>query len=219
MLACVNGKGDVVVQTYALSGFTKIDHGTKGDIIIVKDDHQYVEVSSQQNIIDILKVEVDGSTLKIRTENAKSIGKYEELKFYVHMPVVEDIQIGGAGTVTGGDSLTGDKFTCKVSSNGSIVLTGLHVSYTEIIIAGSGSVKLTGHADKSDMGVGSNGHVECFGLSSDETSVQLKGAGSIETLTNVKLTVLISGNGGVYYKGNPVISSTITGNGVLLQAP
>lgn len=217
LMACVNGKGDVTTETLGLNGFTKIDHGIKGDVILVKDDNQFVEVAAQQNIHDVLKVEVDGGTLKLRTKNGKSIGKYDELTFYVHAPFIEDVKIGGSGTVTGGNGITGARFTTKISANGQLKMTDLDVDYTEVIISGSGTAELSGHSDKSDFGVGSAGRVATFNLSSDVTNVQLKGNGSIETTTNVKLDVLISGSGGVYYKGNPQVVSKITGNGILVK--
>lgn len=219
LTACVNGKGDPVTQTFGLNGFTKLDHGIKGDVVLVKDDNQFVEVTAQQNIMDILDLSVSDGTLKLRTKKSKSIGNFDQLKFVVHAPLIENVKIGGAGTVTGGDGISGSDFRCRLAANGRLELTGMDVTYTEIIIAGAGVVKVQGTADKSDLGVGSSGAIEAFELSSDETNAQLKGNGSIQTRTNVKLNAILQGSGGIYYKGNPTVTSQITGNGILLQVP
>lgn len=217
LTACVNGKGEVVLHTYEATGFTKIDIGTKGDMVLVNDSSQFVEVSTQQNIHDILDISVDAGTLKIRTKKAKSIGHYDELKFYVHAPLIDYIRQAGEGTITGDSGIVGTEFSCRIVNNGRIELSGLHLAHTEVIIAGAGSVKLQGTCTNSEFGVGSSGRVEAFDLQSGTTDVQLKGNGSIETWTDTKLTVYISGTGGVYYKGNPEVSQTITGNGVLIK--
>lgn len=217
LMACVNGKGDVVLHTYEATGFTKIDHNIKGDMVLVKDSSEYVEVSTQQNIHDILDISVDAGTLKIRTKAAKSIGNYDELKFYVHTPFIDYIRLAGSGTITADTGIVGNDFSCKIINNGRIELSALNLAHVEVIISGAGSVKLQGYCDNSEFGVGSAGRVEAFELQSRITDVQLKGNGSIETSTSEKLTVFISGTGGVYYKGNPVVSQTITGNGVLIK--
>lgn len=217
LMACVRGKGDVVLHTYEATGFTKIDHNIKGDMVLVKDSSQFVEVSTQQNIHDILDISVDGGTLKIRTKAAKSISSYEELKFYVHTPFVDYIRLAGSGTITADTGIVGSDFSCKIINNGRIELTSLDLTHIEVIISGAGSVKLQGTCDNSEFGVGSAGRVEAFDLQSAITDVQLKGNGSIETWTDVKLTVFISGTGGVYFKGDPEVNQTITGNGVLVK--
>lgn len=217
LTACVNGKGDVVIQTFEISGFTKIDHGIKGDIVLVNDVNQFVEVHAQQNIIDILKIEKNGSTLEFRTKAAKSIGNYEELTYYVHCPVVEYIKIGGKGSVKGND-ITSDNFSCKLTADGKLELTEVNSSYVEIIATGAGNVIMKGNSDKTDIGVGSSAFIQCFELSSDNCDVQLKGNGSIQVKANNTLKVLISGSGTVYYKGTPSIDPTVTGSGIIVNA-
>jgi hypothetical protein len=219
LTACLNGKGEVVIQNFDVTGFTQIDHGIKGDVIIVNDVNQFVEVHAQQNVIDALKIESNGGTLKIRTQGGKSIGKYDELTYYVHMPLLERVVIGGKGTVKGAD-ITGDRFTCKLAADGKLELTGLDVSYTEVIITGAGKVLLKGESDKTDVGLGSAGHAQCFELFSKECNTQLKGNGIIEVMVIDKLDVVLSGSGTIYYKGNPpTITKNINGSGILVRVP
>lgn len=215
--ACVNGKGDVVVQNFDVSGFTKIDHGVKGDVVLVNDVNQFVEVHAQQNIINILKIDVEDNTLKIRTKSAKSIGNYEELTFYVHAPLIDYVKIGGKGTVKG-DNITGTNFSCRLTADGSLELAHINADYVEVIITGAGQVTLKGNSNKTDIGIGSSGHAKCFELLSKECNTQLKGNGIIETYAINKLDVQLSGNGTIYYKGNPTVTSHITGNGILVHS-
>lgn len=217
LTACVNGKGEVISQTHTPGTFSKIDQGIKGDVELVKDENIFVEVLAQQNIHDIIDIKTEDETLKIRTKSGKSIGKYEELKFFVHAPVIDNIRLSGSGNVTGGNGIIGEQLRIRVVNQGNIDLSGLDVSYLEVIIAGAGSVTLKGLSAKSDFGVGSNGRIEAYDLRSTETGAQLKGNGYIKTWTSNKLEVFLSGSGGIYYKGTPEIKSTITGNGVLLK--
>lgn len=215
--ACVNGKGDVVIKTYDVSGFSKIDHGVKGDVILVNDVNQYVEVHAQENILDILKIENDGNTLKIRTKSGKSIGKYEELTYYVHTPLIDQVTIGGKGTVTGSDITGTGNFTCKLSADGQLKLDEMDATNVEVVISGAGSVTLNGTADYSDLGVGSAGTIDCYGLTSKECRAELKGNGIIRTYVQNKFTVYITGSGTIYYKGDPTLDKHINGSGILVH--
>jgi hypothetical protein len=219
LYSCVNGKGDIVTETIGISGFTKIEHGTKGDVILVKDDNQFVEIIGQQNIIDILKLEVDGGKLKIKTKGGKSIGKYDQLTFYVHAPFIEEVKVSSAGTVTGGEGITGDNFSGVVSSNGKLEINDLDAEFVEAVVSGSGRLTLRGTATNAEFGVGSSGAIAGFELAVANNKVELRGNGIIETTTNSTLEVRLLGNGAIYYKGNPTISTPVNnGQGVLIDA-
>jgi hypothetical protein len=217
--SCINGKGELVTETLGINGFTKIDHGTKGDVVLVKDDNQFVVLTGQQNILDILNITVDGGTLKIRTKGGKSINKYSELKFEVHAPVINEIKVSGPGTVTGGQGIAGTNLSAVVSGSGKITLGEINAQKTEAIVSGSGSILLSGISAQGDMGIGSSGRIEAFGLTVADNKTEMRGNGVIETTTNNSLEVRILGMGTIRYKGYPTITTPVNnGQGFLVNA-
>jgi hypothetical protein len=219
LYACVNGKGEIITQTVGVSNFTKIEHGTKGRMTLVKDNNQFLVFTGHQNLFDILKIEVSSGVLKIRTKAGKSIGKFEELHFEVHTPYVEEIKVSGPGSVLSEENITGNRFTGVVSSNGELEVNQLDTDFTEAVISGSGSLTLRGKTKKAELGVGSAGQLYAFECVAKENLVELRGNGIIETTTTDKLNVRLIGNGGIYYKGNPEINMIVnSGQGVLVNA-
>jgi len=219
LYSCVNGKGELITETVGVNNFTKIDHGTKGRMTLVEDNNQFLVFTGHQNLFDILNIEVSSGVLKIRTKAGKSIGKYEEMHFEVHTPFVEEIKVSGPGSVLSEGNITGDRFTGVVSSNGKLEVNQLDTDFTEAVISGSGSLTLRGKTNKAELGVGSAGQLYAFEFIAKENLVELRGNGIIETTTTDKLDVRLIGNGGIYYKGNPVINTLVnSGQGVLINA-
>lgn len=214
--SCVNGRGEVVVETMEFGAFTKIDHNIKGDVIIVNDQNHFVEVHGQQNVLDAITISNDNGTLKIRTKGGKSIGKYEELTYYVHMSLLEEVKIGGKGTVKG-SNITGNKFITKISNDGKLEIDGIDADKVEAIIAGAGQMVLEGKTDKCELGVGSVGLLSAYELIARESEVELRGNGVIETYAIEKLTVFLLGNGTIYYKGNPTVKKEKHTAGILIH--
>jgi len=215
--ACVNGKGDIVTQTVNVSGFNRISHSTVGDVILVADVNQYIEVSSHENIIDALKFTVSGNQLKIGNKPGRNIGNYQELKIYIHTPPVEDIRISGSGSISGANVVASD-FSAKISGSGDINITGITSESVETDISGSGKITLSGLAGKSDFEISGSGSVRAFDLVSDKTKVAISGSGGVETTTVTSLDVKISGSGSVRYKGQPAINTDMSGSGSIQNA-
>ena len=92
-------------------------------------------------------------------------------------------------------------------------------SITEIELLGVGDFLLSG--DKQDelridfTGVG---NVKAFDMQVGNCYITLTGVGNCEVYVIDELDITITGVGSVYYKGNPVITSNITGIGQLINA-
>lgn len=215
--ACVNGKGDIVTQTFNVSGFDRVSHTVVGDVILVNDANQFVEVSSHQNIIDALKFTVSNGQLKISNKPGRNIGKYQELKIYVHTPVLNEIKISGSGSITGAN-ISAANFSAKISGSGDINISGIASESIETDISGSGKITLGGISNKSEFEISGSGDVYAFNLVSDKTEVDISGSGNVETTTITSLNVEISGSGNVKYKGQPGINTDMSGSGNLVNA-
>ena len=201
--SCVNGKGEVVTKTFPLTGFDKVDFSTQGEVILVVDDEQFVEVKSNQNIIDALKLEVSGTTLHIKTKSGKNIHKYDELTIFVHAPRINKVETSASGNITGGNGIAGPGFEAKTSASGNITITGIDSQDVDAETSASGNITLSGVSNKCDFEVDASGNIHAFGLESNETEAETSASGNIETRTNNVLRIKISASGNVSYKGTP----------------
>ena len=214
----VNGKGEVQTRTYDLSGFTKVDLSNQGDVVLVTDANQFVEVKTHENLFDAISLEVKDGRLKIKNKPGYSIGKYDELTYYVHAPSLTNVSVSGSGTITGDNGIAASNFNMDVSGSGDIRISGINSESIDADISGSGSIVLNGAANQSDLSISGSGNIKAFGLVSKKTEAKISGSGNIETTTTENLDVRISGSGNVRYKGQPVINTHMSGSGNLTNA-
>lgn len=217
MSACTDGKGEIVTKKYDLTGFKRISHGTKGEVVVVADANQYVEVHAQENIIGMLRIKVVGDRLDIGQKNMQIIGKVGELKFYVHTPALTGFEVSGSGNITG-HGVTAGEFTAKVSGSGTLDLSGIDGSSVKTDVSGSGKVTLRGTAGQSQFNISGSGRIHAFDLVSARTDADISGSGSVETTTTTTLNADISGSGTVRYKGQPQVTVSSSGSGTVVNA-
>lgn len=214
----VNGKGGVVTRNYDLPHFSRVHLSGIGRVELIKDANLFAEVKTHENLFDALRLEVTDGKLEIGTRNGYSIGKYDELTYYVHAPVIDAVNISGSGNITGGDGIAAASFLAKVSGSGDIHISGLAASLVEADISGSGNIHLGGISENTKMVVSGSGNIKGFDLTSAHTEARISGSGNIDTRTTTSLDVNISGSGNVNYKGQPSINVNISGSGNLQNA-
>jgi len=214
----INGKGEVQTRNYPLTGFNKVDLSNQGNVELVTDVNQFVDVKANENLFDILRIEVKDGRLELDTKSGYSIGNYDELTFYVHAPVLKEVSVSGSGDMNGGNGITDTNFLAKVSGSGEIKINGISGGYTEANISGSGDITLGGTTTQSKLTISGSGNIHAFNLNSGTTEARISGSGNIETTTNIALNVVISGSGNVKYKGHPSINTQISGSGNLTDA-
>lgn len=92
-------------------------------------------------------------------------------------------------------------------------------SINEIELIGVGDFILAGDdQDELTINVTGVGNIKAFDMRVGICSITFTGVGDCEVHVIDELTVILSGVGNIYYKGNPTINSTITGTGQLINS-
>lgn len=156
----VRGSGNVVTETRDLSGFDSVEAGGVFQIEITSGKDFRVEVEADDNLLPLIRTEVDGDRLVISTE--KRISSKNGLKVRVFMPVVNAIETSGAANVTAAD-LKGSSITLSASGASKIAAAG---QADEITVELSGASKL----NASELKV-TNATIDSSGASSADVNV------------------------------------------------
>ena len=83
-----------------------------------------------------------------------------------------------------------------------------------VSIVGAGDFKLSGPRQSYlDIYITGAGNVDAYDMNVDECAISISGMGNCKVWVNNGLDVEISGVGIIYYKGDPVIKSNISGTG------
>ena len=120
--------------------------------------------------------------------------------------------------------VSSDKLTVSQQQNVNIVTDkGIQVDITvpniEIIeINGAAHIELEGEKrDNLSIVINGTGYIEAYAMPVDNCSITVSGIGTCKVWVNNSLDVKISGVGYIYHKGDPSVSTSISGVGEVID--
>ncbi|MBS3914465.1 MAG: DUF2807 domain-containing protein [Bacteroidetes bacterium] len=233
VLGCIRGEGPAVTESRSISGFTKVDMQGDAEITIVEDTGFSVILDGQQNIIDNLRLNVDGEILVIRQRHC--VRHKSNLNIRIHMPSVREIILNGSSNIhvfkTNNNNLPTSKYAINgsgnITVNGDILATNLYaningsgkldlnakVMWCSFNINGSGKIICEGSTNSADNFITGSGKIQTFNYLAKDSYVKISGSGNAEVNVSDNLDVDITGSGNVKYRGWPKVNSHISGSG------
>jgi hypothetical protein len=220
LISCnkITGKGDVIAEKRSITGFTAISLSMEGDVHFTPDTVYLVEVDAQQNILDVIETNVEGSTLVLKIQDNTILGKHEPIRFYIHAPSVKDLDISGSGNIYTSPVMSQPELGFNISGSGSTNISEVMCHQLNGRISGSGNI--TGSAGTTDyetLTISGSGNMNFLDVIADTVYVNISGSGDAKVNAVKFLDVTISGSGNVRYDGNPIISQHISGSGSVVH--
>ena len=209
----VSGTGPTRTETRTASDFHAIECNIAGDVEVTVSDNFSVEVQAQENILPILKTEVENGTLKIYF--SENVSQSEGLKVRVSAPAFDQFSLGGSGTIKTTNAIRAEKMEMNVAGSGDIVVLQAEFGTATASIAGSGSIELGGKANSLETDIAGSGDIKAKQLTANSLDVEISGSGSVtcDVVNNLKAS--IAGSGDVFYSGQPAVESNVSGSGTV----
>ena len=198
----IRGKGPTVKETRDARGFTKINSGASFDVDLTQAPDFKVEVEGQQNILNVLKTEVQNDqTLKIYFD--KSVGNYKELKVHIFAPNIDGLTISGSGNLKALNTLTGKALTLDVHGSGDVKIPEATYETLHCEVSGSGSIEISGTATEANFHVSGSGDLKGDDMKCKKVTCSVSGSGNLGCYASESLEAKVTGSGDVHYKGHP----------------
>lgn len=174
------GSGNIQTEKRNVSEFNAIDVSGAFVVEITAQKDYSLEVETDDNLLQYIKTEVDGNTLRIETE--KRISTSNPLKIRISAPGIENLQLSGASKV-------------------SIV----NLNNESLNIDSSGASKISCEGKTNNLTVDMSGASNFDGEKLDAESVSVDSSGASKATVSVKndLKADLSGASKVVYFGNP----------------
>jgi putative autotransporter adhesin-like protein len=192
----VNGSGQVKTESRQVSGFTKIDLAGSGEVTIDQGPAESLTIEADNNVLPALTSEVSDSTLKLGTKPRTTVRTRSPIRYRVTVKDLTGVSISGSGSVTA---------------------KGMQLGALRADISGSGTVNISGSAQKQDIQLSGSGRYEAGELTSQEVTAEISGSGEVVVSVSRALKVDISGSGRVTYSGDPSVEQDISGSGKLIK--
>ncbi len=209
----VRGDGNVTSANRTPGSFSEVEQKGSFDVELLVGDQHAVLLEGEENIISKIETYIDGSTLKIQTEDGFDLRPTRDVRIKVTAPSYKKVYSYGSGNIVSNSMVKNDE-PIEVGTKGSGDIK-MEIMAPEVTasIYGSGNVTLKGETRKVTLECTGSGDLNAVDLLSEEANVDIKGSGNASVNSSKSLQVDVKGSGDVSYKGNPSIRSDIHGSG------
>ena len=214
----VVGEGMLVSETRTTAPFNGIESEISGNVIYTQGNDYKVELTAQQNILNVMETPVLSGQLVVRFKNNVRVKSHEQITIKVTAPTITGIGLSGSGNVSVLSPLTGGNFSFRLSGSGDMSLPTITCNNLETNISGSGSITIVGGtATTENFKISGSGDIDARNVLAKIVSTTTSGSGTLRLAASEKLDVKISGSGSVYYWGTPIVSTDISGSGRVIH--
>jgi hypothetical protein len=196
----IEGSGKIVKETRELSNFNAVKTATAIDVVLSQGENFSVIVEAEDNLIEHIKTEVEGNTLKVYTK--ANLKPKEAMKVHVTLIDVEELSASSAGDIIGKTSVRSEVLKLKTSSAGDITLD-IDVEILKCSLSSSGDMLLSGSADELYADLSSAGDLNAFKLKARVADVTTSSAGDAKIYVTGSLKARASSGGDILYMGEP----------------
>lgn len=190
----VVGSGVLAQQDRAVAGFTGLAHASIGDVYVTLGAAEALRIHAEDNLLEHIETVVQGGTLRIETESGVNIRPTLGIEFHLTVTSLDMIALIGVGDIE---------------------FLALDAADLDATLAGVGGITLAGQVTRQTVLISGVGDYEAEQLQSTDADVTISGQGDATVAVSGTLDATISGIGSVFYVGNPVVTSDITGAGTV----
>jgi hypothetical protein len=212
------GGGPTVSRNYQVGSFQEVELAGHYDVQIHTGGPVSVSATGPENVLNRLKVEVDGNKLTIHPENNHGwfhfgYHRSEPVHVTVTVPTLTGATLAGSGSINV-DKLQGGSFEGTVAGSGQLNVTSVDVQQLKLSIAGSGSAKAgQGKAQSANYDIAGSGDVDAGAVQTQQVKVSIAGSGGVKANATATADVDIMGSGDVNITGGAKCTVNKAGSG------
>ncbi|HVE56850.1 MAG TPA: head GIN domain-containing protein [Pyrinomonadaceae bacterium] len=176
----IKGSGNIKTEPRSVSGFKAIqaENAVELEITVQKDFSLTVE--ADDNLLDQIKTEVSGNTLKISTKN--SITAKNKIKIKISLPELTDLDVSGASTAN---------------------ISGVKTDSLKLNASGASRIKVDGEVKSLEAVASGASGIDAENLKTENAKADSSGASHVTVSPTGDLDAEASGASSVTYTVEP----------------
>ena len=187
----VRGSGNRKTEKRTLASFKSVEASGAFEVNIVCQQSQSFEIEGDDNLLPIIKTDVNDDNLRIHSDTQYSASK--PIAIRISIPDLKKFTSAGAGDI----HISGVKNDQLVFSN-----------------TGAANIEASGETKFVDIKSSGAGNIETNALHAERARISVSGAATVDVYASQQLDVSVSGIGSVTYSGNPpVVNKSVSGIG------
>jgi hypothetical protein len=213
--AAVHGNGNVVEQTRAIGAFSSLDLQGVGNVYIQQGAREQLRIRAEENLLEYLWAEVQAGELAIWKDGVTLLNT-QPIEYHLTVVDLERVALTGAGRIHGSNLDTGP-LTLALSGVGNVEFVNLNAHWLDIESSGVGDVMVSGSVHEQTIRLRGLGKYDGRDLTSIVADVRIANGASATVRVQDHLSATINGSGNVYYIGNPIVESSVSGSGDVVK--
>ena len=187
----VEGSGNRKTERREVAGFDRLLVEGAYRVEFVAGSSPSVEVEADDNLLPLIRTEVEGGRLRVHTDRGTSTQTLPRLR--ITAADVREIELPGASEFN---------------------LSGVRNDALKISVPGASRLRAEGETGRLEVELAGAGLIDAEALRARQVEASCSGAGSISVYASESLDATVSGVGIVNYAGNPPqVSSNVSGLG------
>ena len=202
-------------KEFELAGFTKINAGENFAISVIRSKTFSIKAKGALEDLEDLGLTVHDDQLNIKYNRFRL--NRDKIEFVISVPVLEVFQLcaGATGTVAGfQDQQSIMNAVLSGISSANLSGTGMRIS---INISGNSDLSLSGNTEALQGILSGSGQLHAYGLNAKEAKVTAAENARAYVLPTEVLFANVSGNGQIFYRGDPSMHVDINENGQVIR--
>jgi hypothetical protein len=212
-LNVTRGSGVITTQSRSVSGFNAVQIDGAGELIITQGESESLEIRAEDNIIDELTSEVQGTKLVLGYRDnflRNTIIPTERITYTLTVIDLSEVTINGAADMEI-DSLETDVLALNINGAGQVSINQLMADDLTVHISGTATIEIAGQVAQQSITIDGAGNFEAGDLATSSTTVDINGLGNATVWATETLDISIDGGGNLRYYGLPHITQDING--------
>ena len=201
----IRGSGVIKKEGRAVSSFTNVHVSGAIDVYVKQDSVSSVKVEGDDNLLQYIEVQTNGSTLEIYTRDHVNLRATDKIKVYVSNPSYREFEVRGASSIRSENQIISTETLVVDLSGASEGRLDVDAPKVSIEVSGASNVTMRGKTKDIEAGASGASEIKCFDLLAENVDVESNGASNAEVYASVKIIPHASGASSVSYKGNAVV--------------
>ncbi|MFH1005754.1 MAG: head GIN domain-containing protein [Bacteroidota bacterium] len=215
---CIKRAGKVTTEVRVVPPFTKLKIRDNVNVFITQGNSQEIKVEAGKNLISLVSTKVSNDELLIQNNNKCNWSRSykNNLNVYVTVTQLTHIYFDGSGQIKSTNTIVGNSLDVLTNTAGDVELTiDMHSVISHL--HSSADITLHGKSDYHGIFHGGEGFLKCEDLQTFTTWTMVRGTGNEYLNVKNQLVAFLEWTGDIYYSGNPVVDSKISGSGKLIH--
>lgn len=212
----VSGNGNVVTKEIPISDYQElvVEGGNIELTYTQSEEAPYLQIETDQNILDLLETAVKDGELKIRPENRRTSINPTRFVIKTNSKELKDLKMAGSGEGRIKGILNSNNLELGLAGSGILIADSLNTHNLECDMAGSCEMTLSGKTEKTKIKSAGSCNINAFNLTTEQLDCKMAGSNNVEITVNQEISAKIAGSGELRYKGNPKdVHSSTAGSG------